>query len=205
MAGGTFSLANLFGITLRESLDDGSDFTNPDADHRRVFLGEDGQLHAKDSAGAVTDLTGAGAQDLAGKELDYVEITTPASITETTEAGADTVLTSSSVAYDGATDILIVVQAPYWAPDTVAAGRAIQGYLYEDSTSLGRVGLWFSQVAGVNAHQPLHIEFPHTPASASIVYTFRCAVTAGTGTVGAGAGGAGNDIQAFMRITRRTS
>lgn len=55
---GLFSLANLFGITLRESANDGSDFTNPDADFRRVFLGEDGQLHAKDSAGAVTDLGG---------------------------------------------------------------------------------------------------------------------------------------------------
>lgn len=54
-----FSLANLFGITLRESANDGSDFTNPDADYRRVFLGEDGQLHAKDSAGTVTAIGGA--------------------------------------------------------------------------------------------------------------------------------------------------
>jgi hypothetical protein len=57
MAGGKFSLANLFGITLRESANDGSDFTNPDADYRRVFLGEDGALHAKDSAGTVTGLS----------------------------------------------------------------------------------------------------------------------------------------------------
>src|SRR5688500_18371715 len=51
---GLFSLAKLFGITLRESANDGSDFTNPDADYRRLFLGEDGLLHVKDSAGAVT-------------------------------------------------------------------------------------------------------------------------------------------------------
>lgn len=55
---GKFSLANLFGITLRESANDGSDFTNPDADYRRVFLGEDGALHAKDSSGTVTALGG---------------------------------------------------------------------------------------------------------------------------------------------------
>jgi len=54
MAGGKFSLANLFGMTIRESANDGSDFTNPDADYRRLFLGEDGLLHVKDSAGAVT-------------------------------------------------------------------------------------------------------------------------------------------------------
>ena len=50
-----FSLAELFGITIRESANDGSDFTNPSADYRRLFLGEDGYLHVKDSAGAVTD------------------------------------------------------------------------------------------------------------------------------------------------------
>lgn len=59
---GLFSLEKLFGITIRESATDGSDFTNPDADYRRLFLGEDGQLHVKDSAGAVTDIgTGGGA------------------------------------------------------------------------------------------------------------------------------------------------
>lgn len=47
------------GIILQEAANDGSDFSNPDADYRRVFLGEDGQLHAKDSAGTVTDLGAA--------------------------------------------------------------------------------------------------------------------------------------------------
>lgn len=54
MAGGKFSEANLFGMTIRESANDGSDFTNPDADYRRLFLGEDGLLHLRDSAGTVT-------------------------------------------------------------------------------------------------------------------------------------------------------
>jgi hypothetical protein len=49
-----------YGLTIRESATDGSDFTNPDADYRRLFLGEDGQLHVKDSAGTVTDI-GAGS------------------------------------------------------------------------------------------------------------------------------------------------
>jgi hypothetical protein len=60
MAGGVFSSAKLNGMTIRESATDGSDFTNPDADYRRLFLGEDGQLHVKDSAGAVTDIAGSG-------------------------------------------------------------------------------------------------------------------------------------------------
>jgi hypothetical protein len=50
-----------YGLTIRESATDGSDFTNPSADYRRLFLGEDGQLHVKDSAGAVTDIGVAGS------------------------------------------------------------------------------------------------------------------------------------------------
>lgn len=52
---------NLFpGIIIRESADDGSDFSNPTADYRRLFLGEDGDLHLKDSSGTVTDIGGGG-------------------------------------------------------------------------------------------------------------------------------------------------
>lgn len=53
---------NLYpGIIIRESANDGSDFSNPSPDYRRLFLGEDGQLHVKDSAGTVTDIgTGGG-------------------------------------------------------------------------------------------------------------------------------------------------
>lgn len=70
MAGGKFSEAQLHGMTIRESADDGSDFTNAPADYRRLFLGEDGQLHVKDSAGAVTGIGGAIADIL---DLDTAE------------------------------------------------------------------------------------------------------------------------------------
>jgi hypothetical protein len=47
---------NLFPkFIIRESANDGSDFSNPTADYRVLFLGEDGLLHVKDSSGTVTD------------------------------------------------------------------------------------------------------------------------------------------------------
>lgn len=52
---GAIEDAHSFAIQLRESADDGSDFSNADADYRIVYLGEDGYLHAKDSAGAISD------------------------------------------------------------------------------------------------------------------------------------------------------
>ena len=51
------------GLTIRESANDGSDFTNPEADYRRLFLGEDGQLHVKSAAGTVTAIGGSVATD----------------------------------------------------------------------------------------------------------------------------------------------
>lgn len=43
-------------LTLEELASDGSTLTNPAADHRRLFLGEDGLLHLRDSAGTVTEV-----------------------------------------------------------------------------------------------------------------------------------------------------
>ena len=58
------SEALTYGLTIRESATDGSDFTNPTADYRRLFLGEDGSLHLKDSAGAVTDIGGGSVAEI---------------------------------------------------------------------------------------------------------------------------------------------
>lgn len=51
----------IYGIHIRESANDGSDFSNGAADYRVLFLGEDGLLHVKDSAGTVTDAAAAGS------------------------------------------------------------------------------------------------------------------------------------------------
>lgn len=47
-------------VILEEVANDGSATTTPAADHRSLFLGEDGDLHLKDSAAGVTDVGGAG-------------------------------------------------------------------------------------------------------------------------------------------------
>jgi hypothetical protein len=72
-SGGKISEAQIYGLTIRESANDGSDFTNPAADFRRVFLGEDGEWHSKDSAGSVAGFAGSGISatlaDAAGDTL----------------------------------------------------------------------------------------------------------------------------------------
>jgi hypothetical protein len=59
---GTLESSSIYGIQIRESATDGSDFSNAAADYRIAFIGEDGLWHVKDSAGTVTDpFTGSGS------------------------------------------------------------------------------------------------------------------------------------------------
>jgi hypothetical protein len=66
----TLDTAETPSITLEEVANDGSSLTNPNADHRRLFLGEDGLIHVKDSAGAVTSPYAAGAGTLLGYDVN---------------------------------------------------------------------------------------------------------------------------------------
>lgn len=99
---GKFSLANLFGMTIRESANDGSDFTNPDADYRRLFLGEDGALHLKDSAGAVTDIAGGGiAATIVDAKGDIIAATAADTVSRLAVGSNDQVLTADSAQSTG--------------------------------------------------------------------------------------------------------
>ena len=74
-----FSDVPAAGITIRESADDGSDFTNPIADYRRLFLGEDGLLHVKGPTGTVTSpYTGGIADQGLATFLDFDGAAAPA-------------------------------------------------------------------------------------------------------------------------------
>lgn len=121
---GLFSLTKIFGITIRESANDGSDFTNPDADYRRLFLGEDGQLHAKDSAGSVTDIgTGGG-----GASVATVDATLSGDVTMTT---ANTFYDGPSASFAAGTWLIV------WAALFETAGTTTHQYtakLWDGST-----------------------------------------------------------------------
>lgn len=232
-------------LTLREVATDGSDNANAPDDCRRLFLGEDGKLHVKDSAGTVTDPYAAGgsvatdaiwdaAGDLVqgtgsntsarlalgaagtvvrstgstnayafppGHQFSYVEITGNVSITHTTEATADTVVTAAEVTFDGATLVLIEFFSPSSRPASDAAGRILEIYLYDGASSIGMMCFYISQ-ANNAANLPLYLTRCLTPSAAAHTYSIRAAVSDGSGAVGAGAGGSGNSIPAFIRITK---
>jgi hypothetical protein len=64
-------------VILEERLSDGSDTGNPAADHRALFLGEDGALHLRDSAGTITAVGGGIADQGAFTYLDATEGAAP--------------------------------------------------------------------------------------------------------------------------------
>lgn len=104
------------GVTIRESADDGSDFTNPAADYRRLFLGEDGLLHVKDSAGTVTNPFTGGS---------------PTIVTESTAASGDTTIVNTATFYDGVSESFLA--GTYLVGGTLTVGVIVttsQNYVW---------------------------------------------------------------------------
>ncbi len=157
------------------------------------------------SSGTLTNATGLPLAGLAtpppGTELDYVEFTSPVSPTATTEGTANTVITGSSVAYDGATIVLIEFFSQNSRP-TASAGASLNFWLYEDGSSIGNIGTITAAGASA-ANSPVRLIRRITPSNASHTYSIRASVSSGTGLVNAGAGGNGNVAPGFIRITRK--
>lgn len=238
----------IYGIHVRESANDGSDFSNAAADYRVLFLGEDGLLHVKDSSGTVTnpfsgvgslatDTLWAAAGDLvvatgndaaarlaigatngmvvqrvsgavawalpSGYEFDYVEITSAATATATTEATANSLITGNAVTYDGSTRVKIEAWFSHVAvPSSAGSLRNANSVLYDGSSSIGLWNLTSMDIARVARSTPVYMVRYLTPSAASHTYSVRGYVDSGTGTWNAGAGGSGNSMPAWMRITK---
>jgi len=137
---------------------------------------------------------GAAAANLwASREIDYAQKTSNTSITATTAGSADTIITGNAVAYDGATIVLIEFVAAFVTPP---AGQDITIGIFESTTEVGRV-CYLTAAGFSNVHGAYRL----TPTAATHTYLVKAWVASGTGTVGAGAGGAAA-TPAFMRITR---
>ena len=123
-------------------------------------------------------------------ELDYTEITSSVNITATSEATATTLVTAAAVTFDGNTEVIIEFSANMARPE---GGNNIFFWLYEDGSSIGRLGylLSTSQDGG-----PVHLTRRLTPSAASHTYSVRAHMDTSNGTVSAGAGGSGNGVPA---------
>jgi len=114
--------------------------------------------------------------------LDYVQRTSFASITATTDDGADQVLASNTVTYDGATRVRLTCFCPEaitGADDGTNFGM-LRTWLFEDGTRLARMnqiqgGVVFSETgpAAITNMAPLYLTFIFTPSAGDHSYSVR--------------------------------
>ena len=147
-------------------------------------------------------LTSAGAGNVAAKppgyELAYNQFT-EVTITATSEATADIVVTASSVTFDGAP---VVIE--FFSPSiTTPVAQALAVVLWDDTAgvSLGQFGVLVPS-AGVAEQIPALLARRLTPAAGDGVYSIRAFVSGLSGSVGGGAGGAGNNVPGYIRVTK---
>ena len=143
--------------------------------------------------------TGGGGGGGSDTELDYVENTSGLSVTATSEATAQTYISSNSVSLDGSTRIKLEVFI-----DGIVNGNSgsVNVLFYDGSTCLGIV---FRVLAPSGAGQ---YRFPAglgvmylTPSNGS--HTFHVKAYRGTanGNLLAGAGGTDVDLPSFLRVS----
>jgi hypothetical protein len=134
-------------------------------------------------------------------ELDYVQITTGVNITGSTEGTANTLITGTSQTY-AAEAMVIEVFSPQIVLPTVAQANVII-LLYDGGTVLGRLGIMLNPAADLNRHV-FYAAHRLTPTAATHQYIVKATASSTTGTpsFGAGAGGSGTAMPAFIRITK---
>ena len=92
----------IYGVHIRESADDGSDFSNAATDYRVLFLGEDGTLKLKDSAGTVTTPSGGGiAATIVDAKGDLIVATAADTVARRAVGSNGQVLTADSAESTG--------------------------------------------------------------------------------------------------------
>ena len=144
--------------------------------------------------------SGTSSQTTSGNyELAYSQFTSNVSVTHTTEATADTVVSATSITADGSTPIYLQFFAPSWiGTDT---RNNLNLYLYDGSTSLGELNVDRTTINASDAMGQLSGFTRITPSAGSHTYSIRATVQSGTGTIYAGVGGTGNYTPGFIRIT----
>jgi hypothetical protein len=136
------------------------------------------------------------------RELSYVENTGgPFSVTATVEGSGDTIVTAGAVTLDGTTNIIVQWGAASLIPADVG-GAWLNMILFDNGSSIGIFGGAMNDASpSTNSiHAPVHQERRLTPSAGSHTYSIRAFVSTGTGQINAGAGGAGSDMPAYIRV-----
>jgi hypothetical protein len=135
-----------------------------------------------------------------GGEIAYAQITATVNIASTTDATGTLVIAPGAIVFDGGAVIMEFFAPFVQAPGAAAAYIIIS--LFEGATQIGRLGI-VQNPAAVAFAMPFNARRRFTPTAGSHTYTVTGHASQSTGgQVGAGAGGTGAHVPAFVRFTR---
>lgn len=137
---------------------------------------------------------------LVGNQLDYAQITADtAAIAVTTEGTATAVITGNSITYDGTRN-----KVEAWVPSYVGsvAGQLTTFVLLRDAAVLGQAHAATGGTSPAGGTLAVKLEAFDTPSAAAHVYKLAVFVSSGNVVIKAGAGGSGNLLPAFLRVTK---
>lgn len=135
-----------------------------------------------------------------GKELAYAQITAEVTgITTSSAATATNIVSAGAVTFDGSA-VMVEFYTPQAESPAVADGR-ILFELYDGGSAVMTIGALGSETAAAQKACVL-VRVRFTPSAAAHTYSVRAWVSSGTGSVRAGAGGAGVLVPAYIRITK---
>lgn len=162
----------------------------------RLAVGSNGQVLTA-ASGATT---GNDWEYPPGHAFDYVQITASVTgITGTTEGTASTCITGNSVSYDGSTEVCVEA----WAPGIYngSSGHWTFPLLLIDTTVIGRA-VWVTNTSSTFSVAAPYLKVFYTPSAGSHQFILKAFVDAGSGQWNAGAGGTGNYLPSFLRVTK---
>lgn len=133
--------------------------------------------------------TGSGS---AGFEIGYDQITSPVSVTATTEAAGTTVISCAAHTFDGSAVFVTFFAA------SVSGGGACNVSLFEASTQITELADSNPGASG----NPITGMFRFTPTAGSHTYTVTAFRTVSNATIQAGSGGTAGFPPCFIRFTK---
>lgn len=137
----------------------------------------------------------------ARKRVDYVESAASATVSATTAATANTILTAAAFTPSGTDAYRIEFVAAHVSVAGNAGGNFIVFHLYDGATNLGRIGVLLT-TGTTQIDTPVAFSREFIPSNASHTFSIRAHRQNANCTVVHGAGGADVVFPHILRITR---
>ena len=132
-------------------------------------------------------------------QLSYVEFTAGVTVSSTTEATPTDVVDAAALTFNGSTLVCVEFYSPQVFPN--AASNSLVINLWDGATNLGKIAVVQESAASGLVVVPVLVRRYLTPSAASHTFKIQAWMSAGTGTIQGGAGGAGNNLPGYIRVT----